>query len=280
MNGSSTTTNFLATSADFGSVADQYNLFGSAVLVNDGTGVTTDACEALPPGSLQDKVAVVDRGGCAFVVKAAIVQAAGACGMILVNNVAVAGGFTANLGGVDPSITIPVLGIGLADGTALKASLPTAVRSVRLTRSELEGTKGTATTEPQYAQLFAPSVFAGGSSVAHFDQRHAPNALMEPAITATLRGIENLDLTPFLFQDTGWQIDTLKIGACDTGVPSVNRAGEILPVKVESCANDSETPGQFVSCIAGRAFDDAKAGLLTVRQASSIVSCAASATKD
>lgn len=279
LNGSSKMTNFIATTADFGSVADQWNLFGDAVLVNDGAGVsTTDACEPLAPGSLKDKVAVVDRGNCAFVVKAANVQAAGACGLILVNNVAVAGGYTANIGGLDPSITIPVLGIGLADGNTLKASLPTAVRSVRVSRAELEGAKGVAATGPQYPQLFAPTVFAGGSSVAHFDQRHAPNALMEPAITATLRGIENLDLTPFLFQDTGWQLQNLSIGSCDTGAPSVNRAGEILAVKVESCAADSETSGQFVSCVAGRVYDDVKAGLLTVGQASGIVSCAAKAS--
>jgi hypothetical protein len=278
LHGSSKLTFFKGTSADFGSVADE-NFYGTAELVNDGAGVSTaDACEPIPAGNYKDKVAVVDRGTCAFLVKAANIQAAGFCGMVLVNNVAVADGFTANVGGLDPSITIPVLGIGLADGNTLKASLPTWVRAVRRSRAELEGAKGIATTGPQYPQLYAPTVFAGGSSVAHFDQRHAPNALMEPAITATLRGIENLDLTPFLFQDTGWQLQNLSIGSCQTTAPSVNRAGEILSVKVESCAADSETSGQFVACIAGRVYDDVKAGLLTAGQASSVVSCAAKAS--
>jgi hypothetical protein len=278
---------FIATSADFGAVSTTRNFRGAVVLVNDGVTApvagagTADACEPLPADSLKGVIALVDRGACAFLTKAANVQAAGASAMLLANNVAVADGFVANLGGVDPSITIPVLGIGLADANSLKAVLPATIRTEIFGRADFEGSKGPSSeTTPQYAQVYAPTVFAGGSSVAHFDQRHAPNALMEPAITATLRGVENLDLTPSLFQDTGWKLENLKLGACDTGGPNVNRIGEILSVQLESCAADSETAGQFVACAARIAYDNAGQRLISVEQASKIVGCAVSIAKD
>jgi hypothetical protein len=250
------------------------------VLVNDGTvapipgASTSDACEALAPGSLSGRIALVDRGACAFLVKAANVQAAGARAMLLANNANVAGGFVANIGGLDPTITIPTLGIGLTDATALKAALPANARAQLGSVAEREGTKGPNVLQnPQYAQLYAPTVFAGGSSVAHFDQRHAPNALMEPAITATLRGIENLDLTPALFQDTGWQLDNFNLGKCDTGGPNVNKIGEILSVKYERCAEGLPNAGQYLQCVVTTAGDDAAQKLVSIEQTIGIVRC-------
>jgi hypothetical protein len=97
---------------------------GDVVLANDGVGTTTDACEALV-GFPADAIAVVDRGTCNFTVKVKNAQDAGAVAVVIVNNVP---GPPSSPGGTDPTITIPSAMVSLADGTAIKASLPTTGR--------------------------------------------------------------------------------------------------------------------------------------------------------
>jgi hypothetical protein len=115
---------YSATGAAFGPEPPETGLSGDVVLVDDGViggeGATvTDGCEpfSLPAGA----IALVDRGFCAFVIKAANAQAAGASAMIVANNNP---GDPINLGGTDPSITIPSGMISLADGNTIKAGLP------------------------------------------------------------------------------------------------------------------------------------------------------------
>jgi PA domain/LVIVD repeat len=93
---------------------------GDVVLANDGVGTTTDACEALA-GFPAGAIAVVDRGTCNFTVKVKNAQDAGAVAVVIVNNVP---GPPSSPGGTDPTITIPSAMVSLADGTAIKASLP------------------------------------------------------------------------------------------------------------------------------------------------------------
>lgn len=80
-------------------------------------GLACAAIATLPAGS----IALVDRGTCAFVIKALNVQAAGAVAMIVVNN---AGTTPVAMGGADPSITIPSASISLPDGNLWKANPP------------------------------------------------------------------------------------------------------------------------------------------------------------
>ncbi|MGB5927188.1 MAG: hypothetical protein WBH03_03395, partial [Cyclobacteriaceae bacterium] len=63
------------------------------------------------------------------------------------------------------------------------------------------------------AELFAPSVFQGGSSYAHWDEgtfpAGNPNSLMTPQV-GSAESIFNIgDITRGLFQDMGWQINSL-----------------------------------------------------------------------
>ena len=117
-----------------------FDITALVALANDGAGASpTDACEALV-GAFAGKIVLADRGNCTFVVKALRVQAAGAVGMIVANNVA--GATPPGLGGTDPSITIGVLSITQAAGVALKASLaagPVTARMFRLTGTERDG---------------------------------------------------------------------------------------------------------------------------------------------
>lgn len=111
--------------------------FGNAVFgpqtfdVSAAAVVSTPADACTPPTNVNGLVAVIDRGSCDFVSKAQNAQAAGAIGIILVN--VMAGGPPSP--GVDQAgITIPFLGLTLADGAKLKAKLGAGAVTARLKR--------------------------------------------------------------------------------------------------------------------------------------------------
>jgi hypothetical protein len=166
---------------------------GNLRVANDGVGTGSDACEPLI-NNVSDKIVLADRGICAFTVKVANAQAAGAKGVIIADNLA--GGSFPGMGGVDPTITIPSMGITFELGQALRAAPP--VVKLRLDPSVQAGT------QDGFVRLYAPTVVALGSSISHYDTTANPNLLMEPFITNTLRAADTFDLTPALFEDIGW----------------------------------------------------------------------------
>lgn len=92
------------------------------VLVDDGTGATsTLGCNALVNGaSVNGKIALIRRGTCPFVDKVNNAQAAGAIGVIMMNNI---DGTPIPMGGTDPGIVIPSIMISKADGDILQAAV-------------------------------------------------------------------------------------------------------------------------------------------------------------
>jgi hypothetical protein len=60
--------------------------------------------------------------------------------------------------------------------------------------------------------LYAPNPVEPGSSISHWDTSLTPDTLMEPFITANLRALGGVDLTPCLLADIGWTLN-LK-GSC------------------------------------------------------------------
>jgi hypothetical protein len=258
--------------ASFGAAPSLANLNGTIVLASDGVaapngGTATDGCEPITT-PLAGKVALIDRGLCGFVVKAKNAQNAGASAVILVNT---QGRAEFEPGGTDPTITIPTVGISQADGDAIKAALATTTVAAEyfVDPSRRAGISG------GLVRLYAPTTVALGSSISHFDTTAAPNLLMEPFATSSLRAAESLDLTPALMQDIGWEIETLKIGSCDTGVPSVLRTGQMLHANADACQAGASNKGQFVACmnkVTNRAKD---LGLLTGRQHAAITQCTA-----
>lgn len=166
-------------------------------VANDGVGVASDACEPLinaGADNVSDKIVLADRGACTFAAKVANAQAAGAKGVIIADNLP--GGSFPGMGGADPSITIPSMGITFELGQQLRAAPP--VVKLQLDPSVQAGT------EAGFVRLYAPTVVALGSSISHYDTSANPNLLMEPFITNTLRAADTFDLTPALFEDIGW----------------------------------------------------------------------------
>jgi hypothetical protein len=108
-------------SAQFG--ASSYDVTGNLVLVNDGTANPNEGCSALVNGAaISGNIAVVDRGGCEFGLKALNAQNAGAIAVVVVNNTT--GVINMGPGANGASVTIPVLMISQADGATIKAQLP------------------------------------------------------------------------------------------------------------------------------------------------------------
>jgi hypothetical protein len=258
--------------ATIGAAPSAANFTGSIVLGTDGVaaaggGTTTDGCEPIT-ANVAGKIALVDRGLCTFNVKALNAQNAGAIGVIIANSLN-RGAFSP--GGTDPSVTIPVAGVSTATGNAIKAALPGVNVTYVVDPSRRAGTTN------GFVRIYAPTVVESGSSGSHFDTSATPNLLMEPAITSTLAASHNIDLTPSLMKDVGWQLETLKIGGCDTGVANALPTGELMHVNVPSCAAGAKNKGAFVSCMAGYTNGLVSAQLLTMAQKDAVMSCAARA---
>lgn len=249
------TQNMNVGTASFGPYPTNTNVFGEVVKAEDGVaapngGTTTDGCEPITT-PLAGKIALIDRGLCAFTIKVKNAQNAGATAVIVANT---QGRPAAGMSGTDDTITIPSLMIGNADADALKAATEAVYATV------FEDPSVRAGTAAGYVRLYAPTTVATGSSISHFDVVAIPNLLMEPAINADLRSARNLDLTPSLMQDVGWKLESLKIGECDTGVPNALATGELLHVGVDAClAGD---PSQVRRCVTKLAREAKEADLL------------------
>jgi MYXO-CTERM domain-containing protein len=118
-----------------------FDVTGTVVLSNDGStmpppgtpgmGTTSDACQQ--PTNVNGMIAVIDRGLCAFTLKAQNAQMAGATGIILINNAP--GHNPSNPGGVPAiPITIPLLSLSKEEGDVLKANLMAGAQTAHLVR--------------------------------------------------------------------------------------------------------------------------------------------------
>jgi hypothetical protein len=196
----------------FGPVVPATGNFGVLANITPQAGETGPGCEpfnAANTAAVKGKVALISRGICGFAVKVKNAQNAGAVGAILVNNVA---GAIAP-GGSDPTVTIPSVGVTLAEGNVLKAAVEKAkpygsrsapgVVTASLARDPNRTAGADALGRPL---LYTPNPLIGGSSVSHWDVSASPNLLMEPNISAdlTLEVVPPKDLTLPLLKDLGW----------------------------------------------------------------------------
>jgi hypothetical protein len=172
---------------------------GNLIAATDTGGASTlDGCEPLSnPAAVAGRIVLVNRGNCTFTAKAKNAQNAGAAAVLIANNVATG---LPGMGGVDPTITIPAWGISQAQGAALRAAGSGVYIELQRNPNVRAGTL------QNYPRLYAPSTFAQGSSVSHWDVSATPNLLMEPFINADLtKSVKNPeDLTRGLFKDIGW----------------------------------------------------------------------------
>ncbi len=93
-------------------------LTANLILVNDNVGTFSDGCSTVL-NNIAGKIAVIDRGTCSFIVKTQGALAAGAVGVIIINNTT---GSAPAMSG-SPTQTIPTVSISQADGVILKNAL-------------------------------------------------------------------------------------------------------------------------------------------------------------
>ena len=169
------------------------------VAPNDGGGVSLlDGCEPFAPSAgIPGNIVLMNRGTCTFVQKALNAQNAGAVAAVIANNTA--GPLT--MAGVEPNVVIPTVGITQALGASLRAAAQPVIVDLRRNPPARAGTSA------GHPRLYAPTTFASGSSVSHFDVTALPNLLMEPFINTDLTSaVKNPDdLTRGLLFDIGWQ---------------------------------------------------------------------------
>lgn len=259
--------------ANFGALLTVEGLNGEVVQALDaaisGTSpTTTDACSPITNGAaVAGKIALVDRGTCAFPVKVKNAQNAGAIAVIVVDNAP--GGPAAGIGGVDPTILIPSVRVTLADGARLKAALGTAVTvTLALNPTLLAGADAQGRVFINATKPVQP-----GSSISHWDTLTTPNQLMEPAVNADLTHSLQppQDLTLAMMRDIGWFSDadndgyatdqdrcdtsdlsaTVVINGEDTQVGNVLFAsGCTMADEIAAAAASAANHGAFVSAVA------------------------------
>lgn len=261
--------------AAFGPLATPANFpANQVVLINDGAGASvSDGCETpfANAAAIGGKIALIDRGTCGFAVKVKNAQLNGAVAVVVANNAA----GVLDMGGADATITIPSVLVSLANGTAFKANAPVTAR-VLVDPALLQGADNSGR-----VRLYSPAVVAAGSTFSHYDTALAPNALMEPAITASLQAQYNVDLTPALYRDMGWQVNNgnAKIGNCDTGIDVLEAGGLIIGANVQAserlCRATTDNQGQYLRCIVDLQLRLRADRLVTPIEAAGIQMCAA-----
>jgi hypothetical protein len=181
----------------FGNAPGQ-RIGGNLAIALDAGASSIDGCTAITnPAAVAGRIALIDRGTCAFTVKVKNAQDAGAAAVLIANNASTG---LPGMGGADPSIVIPSFGISQASGAALRAAGSDVY--VELSRNP----NNRAGTTAGLPRLFAPNPFQSGSSVSHWDTSATRNLLMEPSINGNLtKSVKNPeDLTRALFMDIGW----------------------------------------------------------------------------
>ncbi|PKM00334.1 MAG: serine protease, partial [Gammaproteobacteria bacterium HGW-Gammaproteobacteria-7] len=257
--------------ASFGPIANAGNMIGTVVAGDDG--VNTQGCNPLINGQeIAGNIALIDRGTCAFTIKVANAQAAGAVGVIIANNVSAG---LPGMGGADPTITIPSVGVSQADGAAIRGNLPgVTVNGVSPDASLLAGADANGR-----VKLYAPAAVAPGSTFSHFDVTATPNALMEPFITGTLNAQLDIDMTPFQLQDIGWGLTqgSATFRGCRIGVEAVDDTGIIVGAhavaQMEMCFDTNSSIVAAKSCVIRKANELRSAGLINLTQAGSMMRC-------
>jgi hypothetical protein len=190
--------------AEYGPQLTAGGITGTPATIVTQAGEVGPGCSPYDAGNIAavtGKIAVVDRGGCAFVIKSKNANVAGAIAVVIANNVA---GGPVSPAGSDPTITIPTVGVSQDDGMTIKNSIrprrsPTL--TLHLNTSLLAGAD-----TAHHVFMYTPNPLESGSSVSHWDTSAFKNLLMEPFINDDLdhQVKPPSDLTLQLFIDIGW----------------------------------------------------------------------------
>jgi hypothetical protein len=236
---------YLVGDAQFGPRLSSAGITSNLSAPLDANGNTT-ACTAPLSSPLSGTIALVDRGICPFVTKVKNAQVAGAVAVVVADNGA--GSPPIQMGGTDPTISIPSVLISQNDGAALRNALTSG--TVVVNEHVLPVLRGA--DDHNRALLYTPDQFKMGSSVVHTDTIAA--LLMDPSYNTALG--HKLDLTPYFLNDMGWSLanpnptgQSADISISATGPSSVKKGSSVsYDVTV---TNDGPSDGDDVTVFFG-----------------------------
>jgi MYXO-CTERM domain-containing protein len=190
---------YMVGEATFGPALTATAIAGDLTYTADTTGSFL-GCSAYAPGTFTGRIALIDRGTCAFRTKVANAEAAGAVAVVIADSVA--GSPPPELVDAVPTIGIPSVRITLADGTTLKAQIAagTVTASLQLDTAVLAGADAVG-----HVMLYTPDTVTFLSSVVHFDSSTSPSTLMEPSFDTEASA--KTDISVALLRDIGWYPD-------------------------------------------------------------------------
>lgn len=202
--------------AQFGPQVDRRNPIGETItqVIDQPSGLGL-ACTPLSPANakaVKGNIALIDRGACIFTDKVKNAQNAGAKAVLIAdNNPSLP---PQELGGTDPTITIPSARISQADGVAIKQAIAASgvvsggkISFFRPSAIFYENVFRLAGADyHRHVMLYTPNPVQPGSSVSHWDTLAKPNLLMEPFSTfpAVLSVAPPKDLSRPFMRDIGW----------------------------------------------------------------------------
>jgi hypothetical protein len=197
--------------AEFGPPIDKHTLIASelAHVVDQpasGLGLACNPLDAANTKAVKGKVAVIDRGGCAFTQKVKNAQVAGAQAVVIADNAA--GTPPQPLAGIDATIQIPSMRVSRDDGVEIKAAIaavpPKRIGPIGVLFSNQLKLEGADFLDRVF--MYTPNPNQPGSSVSHYDTLAKPNLLMEPFDTPhqPIAVAPPDDLTLQLLLDIGW----------------------------------------------------------------------------
>jgi hypothetical protein len=178
--------------AVFGPPLTAAGVTGDVVLALDAATtfgpLTTDACTTLTNADVvAGRIALVDRGICAFTQKVRNAQDAGAIAVIVVNNTTFP---PTTMGGTDPTITIPSVMISQADGNLIKAELEDGVNATLLVVADIgavvEMHPQTINKKARGQWISALIEFPDGTSVADIDVSTITIQAIDPVTSVKL----------------------------------------------------------------------------------------------
>lgn len=266
---------------------------------SDSSGpTTTDGCTPLTNAAVvAGKIAIIDRGTCAFTQKVINAQNAGAVAVIIHNS---STGAFGNMGGTDPSVTIPAIMISYNDGLTIRQELSNNSVSVPVVLQRNPSVYTGADSQGR-ARLYAPNPVESGSSISHFDSFAVKNLLMEPAInvdlTHNLRAPDDLSLE--FMRDIGWFADadldgipskqdcrirsnlsaTVIVRGVDSLVPNtLFSSGCTIADLVEKMPLRSNTKSEFVRRLTALADSLLSEGKITQTDRNALISAASSSS--
>jgi hypothetical protein len=201
---------YMIGTAQFGPPIDKRTLIADQIapVVDqpNGTGLACTPLDATNAAAVNGKIALVDRGTCAFTIKVKNAQLAGARAVIVADNVV--GTPPPDLVGIDDTITIPSVRITRDDGAELRAAVaatpPKRVGPIGVLFQNQLKLAGADYLNRVF--MFTPNPNQPGSSVSHYDTSARPNLLMEPFLNdfQPIAIAPPQDLTLQLLLDIGW----------------------------------------------------------------------------